>query len=117
MNSDSGVEQVLEMCTPQVRKIVEALRRLVREAAPEATERGYTGWRSLMYTHNKMFCYIGPLKDSVNLGFHRGVDLLDTEGLLKGTGKGMRHVKIRSVEDIRADAFSRLVKEAYRLDD
>ena len=115
MAADSNVEKVLQSCSPEVRDLVEALRALVREAAPEATERGYTGWRSLVYDHNGMFCYIAPLKDSVNMGFHRGVELADPEALLRGSGKGMRHVKVRKPEEVRAEAFSGLIQEAYRL--
>ena len=77
METDDKVEQVLKTCSPRVRQIVESLRKLVRDAAPGAEERGYTGWGNIVYVHHSMFCYIGPQKDSVNLGFHRGVDLPD----------------------------------------
>ncbi len=40
-------------------------------------------------------CYIGVLKDRVNLGFHQGAHMRDPYGLLEGTGKQMRHIKIR----------------------
>ena len=117
MTGDCKVEQVLRGCPPELRDVAEALRRLVKGAAPRASERGYTGWGNLVYDNNGMFCYIAPLKDSVNLGFQRGIDLSDPEGLLRGTGKSMRHVKVRKREDIRADALSRLVTEAYRVNE
>ena len=115
MSSRSGVDRVLQMCASHVRETVEALRRVVREAAPEASERGYTGWRNLVYYYQGMFCYIAPLKDSVNLGFHRGVDLPDPDGLLQGTGKKLRHVKVGDRSDIADDALRTLVREAYKL--
>ena len=115
MENDDKVEAVLNTCSPEVRQMVENLRELVRNAAPKAEERGYTGWGNIVYVHNGMFCYIGPQKDSVNLGFHRGLDLTDPEGLLLGTGKGMRHVKVRNEADIRVEELTGLVREAYRL--
>lgn len=115
MATDNQVEQVLQGRSPEIRDLVEALRALVRKAAPESSERGYTGWGNLVYDHNGMFCYIAPLKHSVNMGFHHGVELADPEGLLRGSGKGMRHVKVRKPEDIQQHAFSGLVREAYRL--
>ena len=88
---------------------------LVRQAAPEATERGVKGWGNIVYERKGIFCYIGPQKSWVNLGFYRGVDLPDPEGLLEGTGKGLRHVKVKKAEDIHTDTLQQLVKDAYRL--
>lgn len=45
-----------------------------------------------------------PQRGQVNLRFFRGTSLDDPEGLLEGTGKAMRHVKVRSIED--ADRFA-----------
>jgi hypothetical protein len=59
--------------------------------------------------------YIAPLKDSANLGFMDGVDLPDPRGLLKGTGKRLRHIKIKTVDDIDAEAFTALLRAAVAL--
>ena len=115
MATDPGVAEVLEMCSPQTRQLAEELRTLVREAAPEAEERGQKGWSTISYLHNGIFCYIGPQKSWVNLGFYRGVELSDPKGVLEGTGKGLRHVKVRKPEDMRVDAFKALVREAFKL--
>ncbi len=115
MGDESNIEAVLRKSSPQVRELAETLRKLIREVVPEVAERGYTGWGNIVYDHNGVFCYIAPLKDSVNLGFYRGIDLPDPEGLLRGTGKSLRHVKIKKSEDINADVLQSLVLEAYRL--
>jgi hypothetical protein len=52
-------------------------------------------------------------KDHVNLGFLRGARL-KSEGL-EGTGKGLRHVKVRRLEDIGEGEFTRLLREAATL--
>ena len=39
--------------------------------------------------------------------------IVDPEGLLEGTGKGMRHIKVRGPRDIRRDAFKALVRQAF----
>ena len=115
MAEDNSVEQVLGRGGPGVRELAEALRKLVREVAPGATERGHVGWGNIAYQAKGVFCYIAPLKDSVNLGFHRGADLPDPQGLLLGTGKSMRHVKIRSMDEIDTDAVRALVRQAAEL--
>src|SRR5215813_5526165 len=45
-------------------------------------------------------CYIGALKDHVNLGFHQVTSLSDSYRLLEGDGKQMRHIKIRNPDEL-----------------
>ena len=45
-------------------------------------------------------CYIGAQKNYVNLGFHKGTSLRDPQRILEGTGKQMRHIKIKSMTDL-----------------
>jgi len=49
----------------------------------------------------------------VNVGFFRGAQLSDAKGLLEGTGKFMRHVKLRPGVTIDAVALEALVRIAY----
>lgn len=60
------------------------------------------------------FCYIGVYKDHVNLGFNYGAELPDPEGLLQGSGKLLRHVKISDPEDLSNSALRRLVQVASK---
>lgn len=46
------------------------------------------------------------------LGFHRGTSLDDPQELLEGTGKEMRHVKLKSAGEVDAAALESLVKQA-----
>ena len=44
--------------------------------------------------------YIGVYTKHINLGFHRGAGMDDPAGILEGSGKQMRHIKIKSPEDL-----------------
>ena len=57
-------------------------------------------------------CYIGVLKDHVNLGFIRGAGLADPLKILEGTGKQMRHIKIKSMSDLLNPAIRTYLQEA-----
>ena len=59
------------------------------------------------------FAYVNAFKAHVNVGFFRGAELADPAGLLEGTGKHMRHVKLRPGGDIDAAALTKLVESAY----
>ena len=59
------------------------------------------------------FAYVNAFTAHVNVGFFRGAELSDPDGLLEGTGKFMRHVKIRPGSEIDSEALMRLIHAAY----
>ena len=59
------------------------------------------------------FAYVNAFKAHVNVGFFRGAEIADPTGLLEGTGKFMRHVKISPGGVFDAAALSKLVGAAY----
>jgi len=60
------------------------------------------------------FGYVNAFRSHVNVGFFHGAVLDDPAGLLEGTGKRMRHVKLRFGQAVNAAALSALVAAAYR---
>src|ERR1043166_5820855 len=59
------------------------------------------------------FGYVNAFQAHVNIGFFRGAQLDDPEGLLEGTGKSMRHVKLRPEGDFNVTALTTLIETAY----
>jgi hypothetical protein len=59
------------------------------------------------------FAYVNAFKAHVNVGFFRGAEIADPKGLLEGTGKFMRHVKLRPERDVDATALMKLIGTAY----
>ena len=59
------------------------------------------------------FAYVNAFKEHVNVGFFRGAEIADPEGLLEGSGKFMRHVKLRPERDVDARALMKLIETAY----
>src|SRR3989304_5545755 len=98
------LEDFLETYTPEVRNLALQLRDLVFEIDHEVIEQIDKPAYLLAYgyakTYTHLMCVIILYKEYVNLGFPRGVDLPDPEGLLEGTGKRARHVKITDAEII-----------------
>ncbi|HSV47885.1 MAG TPA: DUF1801 domain-containing protein [Ramlibacter sp.] len=60
------------------------------------------------------YAYVGAFKAHVNIGFFHGVALSDPAGLLEGTGKHMRHVKLRPGQPVDEAALDALIAAAYR---
>ena len=59
------------------------------------------------------FGYVNAFKAHVNVGFFRGAEIADPENLLEGTGKLMRHVKLKPEGDVDPTALTNLIKTAY----
>ena len=59
------------------------------------------------------FAYVNAFTAHVNVGFFRGAELVDPDGLLEGTGKFMRHVKLRPDRDVDPAAVRKLIETAY----
>jgi hypothetical protein len=59
------------------------------------------------------FAYVNAFKAHVNVGFFRGADITDPTRMLEGTGKFMRHVKLRPKSSVDATALTELIRAAY----
>ena len=59
------------------------------------------------------FAYVNAFRAHVNVGFFRGAEIVDSEGLLEGTGRFMRHVKLSPGRAVDATALKNLIEIAY----
>ncbi len=59
------------------------------------------------------FAYVAAYTSHVNVGFFQGATLPDPAGLLEGSGKFMRHVKLRPEVAVDEGALSALIAVAY----
>ena len=59
------------------------------------------------------FAYVNCFIAHVNVGFFRGAEIVDPGRLLEGTGKYMRHVKLRPGSEVDPGALTGLIRTAY----
>ena len=98
---------------PDLRAVAEAIRKLVFEADPDLSEA--IKWGNPTYEKQGRVCYLATTKNYVSLGFFNGAGLTDPHGRIEGTGKKMRHVKVRALSDIDQQRFASWVREAVAL--
>lgn len=60
------------------------------------------------------FAYVNVFRSHVNVGFFNRAALVDSAGLLEGTGKNMRHVKLKPGSQVDAAALDNLIEAAYQ---
>jgi hypothetical protein len=113
-SADSRIDTPARATDPKLQEIIRGLRDLIHETVPEVAET-VNPWGLPTFELNGPMCYFMTATKHITLGFHRGTSLTDPHGLLEGTGKSLRHVKLRNVEDPRREGLRELVEEAARL--
>ncbi|MCC6575489.1 MAG: DUF1801 domain-containing protein [Planctomycetes bacterium] len=108
-----GVDDFLKRFPRDIGPVVRNAAALIRKhvKADEAIKWGWPCW-----TGNKMICAIMAARDHVNMVFHYGAKLNDPKKLLEGTGKGMRHIKLYKVADVKKPGIPDLLKAAVTQD-
>jgi len=107
----------MDIAEPAVQPIARRLREIVTDVDPDFVEVVRLGDRAATYgvgpkKMSEGYAYIMPQSKWVNLGFYKGAVLPDPENIMEGTGKQLRHVKVRSVDDAANPAMRDLLKEA-----
>ena len=106
---------------PRIASLALALREVVLEEAPEAIEslvNGYAVAIGFSFTGKPMkdgFCHVVTYRNSVNLGFNRGALLADPGGILEGSGKLIRHLRIKNHDDLDRPLVRRFLRAAIEL--
>jgi hypothetical protein len=112
-------EETLVDSSKPTQELAHALRRRIIELYPEVVEvpwpkQKITGYGVGPKKMSEHFCYLGAFKHHVNLGFYYGVALPDPKGILEGSGKNLRHIKVRSRDMIGSPAVKQLIQAAIQ---
>ncbi len=97
-----------------VKTIAEDLRSLIIGLHPDTVEVPRKGDKAVAYGFgekkmSESYCYLMPQTDRVNVGFWSGALLEDTNNLMEGKGKKLRHVKIFDRETARSAKIAHLI--------
>lgn len=117
MGRTKAFDEIFADVAPEIRGIGETLEQGILAVHPQSVVVAYPGYRSVNYgfgqrKNTEGYAYLMPQKDRVNLGFHRGTQLPDPDGLLEGTGTNLRHVKIPDEATARSAAVGALIRAA-----
>jgi hypothetical protein len=103
---------------PEITALALAVRKLVLEEAAGAAELIYDAYNAVASGYSftgrpsDACIHIAVYAKWVNLGFNRGVDLSDPQGILQGAGRQVRHIRIASEADLDRAFVRRFVKAA-----
>ena len=108
-------DEAISGTSSQVEAIARQLRDLIIEVYPQVVEVPWLTQKIIGYgvgpkKMSEHFCYIAAQREYVNLGFYYGADLPDPDGLLEGTGKKLRHIKVKEVGMITTPALREMIE-------
>ena len=112
--SDEKVERLLrdlQFTHPDQYELVQAVRRTIYSAVPSASERVMYG--GFMFSDTAPFCGVFAYAKHVSVEFGRGCDLEDAHGVLEGSGKLRRHIKLSALTDITTKFLASYVHAAH----
>lgn len=121
--ADADLATLLEPHTPTVRDVFGAVRALTRDVMPDAQEQVDLPDRVLAFGFGPpggvrmrgLAVGLIPHTAHVNVQLADGAQLDDPSGIVEGTGKRIRHVKCRSLEDVALPALRALLVEQAAL--
>lgn len=101
----NGFDEILETADPSTRALARQARALIESIYPAVVEVPWPKQRVIGYgvgpkKMSEHFCYLSVSKNHINIGFMYGAELPDPDGLLQGTGKLLRHVRITTPEEL-----------------
>lgn len=110
-------DEAVDNSNAAVQKIARALRKLIVELHPDVVEvpwpkQGIIGYGVGPKKMSEHYCYIGTYSDYVNLGFFHGAGLPDPQGVLEGTGKNLRHIKVRDPSEVDRPAVRQMIQRS-----
>ena len=111
---DPRVDAWLREQPKDLRDLCKAARETIGLALPGAREAIKWGFPTWVGKGNVVA--IAPYTERVNLQFYRGASLPDPSGLLEGTGKELRHVKVHHAKDLKTPVVKALLRAAWRTD-
>jgi hypothetical protein len=109
---DPAIDAWIREQSPELGSIAQQWFDVMRDCGDEVLELMHDGC-PVACLGDAPFGYVNAFTAHVNVGFFHGADLRDPAGLLQGSGKRMRHVKLKPGADISPFALKKLIHEAY----
>jgi hypothetical protein len=106
------VTNYIESAPEEHKAIMTKIRALLFSVVPDAEEE--FKWSRPVYSHKKDFAYLVANKNHVNFGFSQFEKIKNPTDKLEGTGKTMRHVKLKTVADIDEQLFQEWIHDMIK---
>lgn len=110
-------KDILALAKPDLQLVCEALRTLITSLDKDFVEVVWPNHKIASFgigpkKLKEHYAYIAVQGSHINLGFYHGAALQDSEDLLEGAGKKLRHIKFQAVSSVTKPAITALLQQA-----
>lgn len=109
---DPAIEAWMDDHAGELGEIARQWFEVMRDCGDDVRELLHDGHPTACVT-DAAFAYVDAFSSHVNVGFYRGAEIEDPQGLLEGNGRFMRHVKLRPGVAFDSRAVKDLIETAY----
>jgi hypothetical protein len=114
MDPSAAFAEIFDAVPEPVAMLARDLHETVLSQHAQAVVVAYPGYDAVSYgfgvkKNSEAYLYLMPQKDRCNLRFYRGSLLADPARLLEGSGKDLRHVKVKSVEQAKHPTIAEMI--------
>jgi hypothetical protein len=117
--TQSEFEKFIKDYPEPVQLIALRLREIIQSELPDTKEMVDAPSKIIGYSASAKYadlvCAIAPFPRYVNLMFSRGASMPDPDGILKGTGKKARHIRVEEITDELGKIIRKHLQTAVRL--
>lgn len=112
MKYNEKVTEYINKASIEQIEMLEMLRNLIHETVENVTEE--IKWNMPVFGNNKNFAYLRFSKKHITLGFYNIDKIKDPDNLLEGEGNTLKHIKIKSTNEIKTKVISEWLKQITR---
>ena len=98
---------------PELSSLARTWFEVMKMCGPDVTESLHNGYPAACLDVYP-FAYVDSFRSHINVGFYYGTFLPDPQGILIGTGKRMRHVKVTLDNQVDSRALKKLIEGSYQ---
>lgn len=108
------IDAYIQRKNPALKQLATDLRRLIKKTLPTSRE-SVNPWGIPTFDLHGPVAFIMIGKNHITFGFTRGTSLTNQAGLLEGTGKNLRHIKLKTANQLTDKNLQHLLSEAATL--
>jgi hypothetical protein len=112
MKYNIKITEYIEKATEEQIVILEAVRKLIHECVANVSEE--IKWGFPVFASTKDFAYLRFAKKHITLGFYSIGKIQDPDSLLEGEGNTLKHIKIKSKDEIKSKVLAEWLKQITR---
>jgi len=109
MNYNIKITEYINSAAEEQIETLQKLRKLIHETIDNVSEE--IKWKMPVFSNGKDFAYLRFSKKHITLGFYNIDKIKDPDNLLKGDGNTLKHIKIKSADEINTKIISEWLKQ------